>query len=273
VAQQMKLGAEGHTDVIALSFSTLDKVGHDFGPTSHEIQDVLIRLDRTLGDLFAGLDRLAGPGHYVVALTADHGVAPIPERQQQLGVDAGRIPNATVLNAVEEVTTSVLGSGKHVARLINGELYFESGVYSGLRQRPGALRAVQTAVEAVPGVSATFTRDQLAGSEPVAGSVSRQLAAGYFERRSGDLFIVLRPYWLFGTGAGSGHGTVYRYDTHVPVLLMGQGITAGEYLTPASPLDIAPTLAFLAGITLPHAQGHVLADAVVHAGSSSTASR
>src|SRR5262249_19458921 len=95
VAERMKLGsAGGRTDMIAVSFSTLDKVGHDFGPNSHEIQDVLVRLDRTLGDFFDGLDRIVGAGHYTVALSADHGVSPIPERARAQGLDAGRVSQA-----------------------------------------------------------------------------------------------------------------------------------------------------------------------------------
>ena len=110
VAGAMGYGTLPGPNLLAISFSALDKVGHDYGPNSHEIQDVLIRLDGTLGELFAGLDRLVGPGHYTVALTSDHGVAPVPERSVQEGFDAGRL--RSVPAAAEESMTKTLGAGQ-----------------------------------------------------------------------------------------------------------------------------------------------------------------
>ena len=89
----------------------------------------------------------------------------------------------------------------------------------------------------------------------------RAAALSYFPGRSGDLMIAWKPYWIESPGTTT-HGSGYRYDTHVPVLLMGTGIASGEYLTPAAPTDVAPTLAFLAGITLPWASGRVLTEAI-----------
>jgi predicted AlkP superfamily pyrophosphatase or phosphodiesterase len=111
VATRLRFNAVGSTNLMGISFSALDKVGHDFGPNSHEIQDVLIRLDRTLGALFAGLDRLVGAGNYTVALTADHGVAPMPERAMAERVSAGRIDSRHVVAALEGALASDFGPG------------------------------------------------------------------------------------------------------------------------------------------------------------------
>jgi predicted AlkP superfamily pyrophosphatase or phosphodiesterase len=261
VATRMKLGASGRVDMIAISFSTLDFVGHLYGPNSHEIQDVLIRLDRALGSFFAGLDRLVGSGNYVVALTADHGVAPVPERARLFGLDSGRVPGLAIVGAAEQAAVRALGPGKYVSRLELPEIYFEPGVYDKLRRQPSALESVRNAIKSVTGVTTTYTRDELEqrrfGEDPVA----RQIANSHLAARSGDISIVLRPYWMTAA-AGTTHGTGYGYDTRVPLFMMGKGIRRGEYLVPVSPLDIAPTLALLSGITLPRAQGRILIEAL-----------
>jgi predicted AlkP superfamily pyrophosphatase or phosphodiesterase len=262
VAEQMKLAtAGGRTNMIAVSFSSLDKVGHDYGPNSHEIQDILIRLDRTLGDFFAGLDRLVGPGRYTVALTADHGVAPIPERAKAEGLDAGRVGNATIPAIAERALAKAFGPGPWVDRIIYTELYLRQGAFERLRGEPAALADLRAAIAAVPGVLTTYTRDELSTNQFVGDPIGRQLVRGYYPDRSGDFAVVLKPYWMLQAD-GTTHGTGYGYDTHVPLLLMGSGIAKGEYLAPASPTDIAPTLAFLAGITLPRAQGRALTEAL-----------
>ena len=120
---------------------------------------------------------------------------------------------------------------------------------------------VRAAITNVPGVLSVYTRDELAAGHFDGDPIGRQLARGYFADRSGDLAVVPKPYWMLQAD-GTTHGTGYGYDTHVPLLLMGSGIAKGEYLAPASPTDVAPTLAFLAGITLPRAQGRALTEAL-----------
>lgn len=268
VATAMGFGAQQGPNLIGIGFSTLDKVGHDFGPHSREVQDILIRLDRTLGDLFDGLDRLVGPGAYTVALTADHGVAPVPERAVALGLDAGRIRMETLRATLEESIAKALGAGKHLTTIVGNSIYFEPGVYDRL-QAAGALRAVLADLAKVPGVLRAYTRDELEGDRFVGDAMGHRAALSYRSERSGDLMLVWKPYWIEGASTAQ-HGTGYEYDAHVPVLLMGSGIAKGEYLAAASPTDVAPTLAFLAGITLPRPHGRVLTEALTR---SLTASR
>lgn len=262
VAESVGFAATPGPHLLAISFSTLDKVGHDFGPDSHEVQDILVRLDRTLGDLFASLDRLVGAGNYTVALTGDHGVPPVPERLAELGIDAGRVRSQLLTAVAEQSIAKTLGAGKHVANLSHNFLYLEPGVYEKLRGDPAGLRTLAADLTRVPGVARVYSRDDLETPRPAGDRIGQQAALSYFEGRSGDLMIVFKPYWI-DSNSTTTHGSGYQYDTHVPLLLMGAGIAAGEYLTPASPADIAPTLAFLCGITLPQVSGRVLTEALV----------
>ncbi len=262
VASGMRFGEIGHTDYLAISFSALDLVGHTYGPNSHEVQDVLFQLDRTLGQLLDGLDALVGKDNYVVALTSDHGVGPTPERAEQFGFDAGRISARAIPDAVQTAVAAVLGRGRWTGRLMNGDLYLDDGVFDRLRATPDGIERLRAALIGVPGVDRVYSRDELARVSAASDPMLRQLANSYVSARSGDFAIVFKPYWLVGGGNGASHGTPYHYDTHVPVLLAGSGIIPGEFSRPVTPLDIAPTLAYLTGITLSRAQGQVLVEAL-----------
>jgi len=262
VATRMRLGRGDQTDMIALGFSALDKVGHDFGPDSHEIQDTLIRLDRTLGVFLAGLDRLVGADNYTVALTSDHGVSPIPERMKAAGVDAGRVATVDVTTAIETSLQRTLGQGRYVAGIVDGEIYLRDDAFERMLSNPAARSAVRRSVQAIPGVLDVYTRDRIEANQFEDDPIGRRLAHSFDRERSGDMTVVLRPYWLMYVGATT-HGSSYEFDTRVPLLFLGKGIAPGEYLQPASPADVAPTLAFLSGVTLPGAQGRVLTEALV----------
>jgi predicted AlkP superfamily pyrophosphatase or phosphodiesterase len=257
----LRLGRTNGTDFLGISFSALDKVGHDFGPESHEVQDVLVRLDQEIGALLDKLDREVGPGSYTVALTADHGVGPVPEHLKARGFDAGRISAAGLSKEIDEVLTRTLGPGTRRTRVINTDIYFTEGVYAQLVQNPSAMDEVLETVRRTPGVWRVYRKEQLlaAGNDP--NPLVRAAVLGYFEGRSGDLVMLPKTYWITSTSTAT-HGTGHRYDTRVPVLLYGRSIRKGEYLQAAAPIDLAPTLASLTGITLPDARGRVLREAI-----------
>ncbi len=254
----LKLGRGAGSDFLGISFSSLDKVGHDFGPDSHELQDVLVHLDRQLGILLDRLDKEVGRANYVVALTADHGVAPVPERVKAQGFDAGRINTAAVGRQIDDVLVRELGAGGYRTRVIYNDIYFNEGVYLKLTQNAKAMAAVVEAISKTPGVWRVYQKSELSASDPFA----RAAALSHYEGRSGDLKMLGRAYWITSSSSST-HGTGHRYDTRVPVILFGAGIKQGEYLQPSAPLDLAPTLAFLSGITLPDATGRVLSEALV----------
>jgi len=260
---ELGLGQGSGLDYLGVSFSALDRVGHPFGPTSHEVQDTLVGVDRTIGRLLDHLDRAVGPGRYVVALSADHGVSPIPEQMLAQGLSAGRIATREVVRQVEEVLEPWLGPGPHVAAIRYTDLYFRPGVYARLRDMPSALNAVIKAIRAMPGVWRVYRSEDMRDANAAISNdpILRAVALSHDPDRSGDLLVVPQPYWINSADAAT-HGTASLYDRHVPVVLYGAGIRPGEYLQPATPADIAPTLAFLAGVTLAAPDGRVLAEAL-----------
>jgi predicted AlkP superfamily pyrophosphatase or phosphodiesterase len=265
----LKLGNSNGTDFLAVGYSTVDYVGHEFGPRSREIQDILIRLDKDLGNLFAHMDAKVGRGNYVVALTADHGVVPIPEDMQATGADAGLLHLPELQERIEKVLEAFKYRKPAVARITGSDIYFAPGVYEKLTADSNAMNAVLEAIRTVPGVAEVYRAEELRDRPATQNPTHRAFANSYFPGRSGDLFILPKPYWLLdGTplakprSYGTGHGVPYNYDQHVPVLLMGFGIQLGQYFQPITPADIAPTFAALCGITLASRDGHILAEAL-----------
>jgi predicted AlkP superfamily pyrophosphatase or phosphodiesterase len=265
----LKLGQGKTTDFLGVSFSALDAVGHDFGPTSHEVQDILIRVDRTIGAILAHLDRTVGAGRYVVALAADHGASMIPQQAAALGMDAGRLDVAGLRQTVQTALETALGPSQYSIRFQGGEVLLDAAVVEKLRIAPVAADKVLGAIRGVNGVAAAYLGSDLETHAAAGDPIARATLLSYYAGRSGDIIIVPKPYWLFVTadgtpqpGSATSHGTVYSYDQHVPLILFGAGIKPGEYLNAATPADIAPTLAFLEGVTLPRADGRVLAEAL-----------
>jgi predicted AlkP superfamily pyrophosphatase or phosphodiesterase len=263
------LGQGGGTDFLGVSYSSVDYVGHEFGPRSWEIQDILVRLDKDLADLFAHLDKKVGRGNYVVALSSDHGVVPVPEDMQTTGADAGVLRVAELQDKMEKALEPFNLAKPAIARISGSDVYFAPDVYEKLKHDEKAMRALTEAALAQPGVAEVFRAEQLQNRPATQSPTRSAMANSYFPGRSGDLFIVPKPYWLLdGTPAGkarsygTGHGVPYNYDQHVPILFMGFGIRHGEYLDAVTPADIAPTLASLCGITLASRDGRVLGQAL-----------
>ncbi len=268
---KLSLGKRAGTDFLGVSFSSVDYVGHAFGPRSWEIQDVLARLDRDLGKLFAHLDQKVGKGNYIVAFTADHGVVPIPEDLLKTGMDAGWLNLEAVKQQIEKALAPFNYAKPVIAQMGAGvgDVYFTPGTYDKLKADPVALRAVLDAVQNVPGVAHVYRAEELEDRPATKSPIRRAEADSFFKPRSGDLVIVPKPFWPWdsstpGTprGYGTTHGTPYFYDQRVPVILMGYGIQPGEYYSAITPADIAPTLALLCGITLAPRDGRILAEAL-----------
>jgi len=263
------LGKAGATDYLGVSYSSVDYVGHTFGPRSWEIQDMLVRLDRDLAELFAHLDQAVGKGNYVVGFTADHGVAPIPGDMQKIGVDAGVLRLPELKDRMEKALEPFHYAKPAVARIAGNEVYFSPGVYAKLSEDSAAMNALIEEMLAVPGVAAVYRAEELSSASANFSGTRTAAELSYFAGRSGDLYVLQRPYWLTGGAAegskrytGTSHGTPYYYDQRVPVLLMGFGVRHGEYFEAATPADIAPTFGALTGITLATHDGRVLSEAL-----------
>jgi predicted AlkP superfamily pyrophosphatase or phosphodiesterase len=255
------LGRSERTDFLAVSFSVLDRAGHAFGPDSHEVQDVLARLDRTIGRLLSHLDVRVGRGRYALALTADHGVAPIPEQMKASGGDAGRMVSSEVAARVNEALVPIFGPGKHVATMLYTDLYFAEGVWPKVAASPKALKAATDALMAHPGIAQVLRGDSLASARTDPDPVRRAAALSYHQGRSGDLIVIPKMNWITSADATT-HGTLHPYNQRVPIILYGSGVKPGVQSGPATPADVAPTLARIAAVPFEGTDGRPLVEAI-----------
>lgn len=263
VIEKENLGGRGVTDVLCLSFSVNDTVGHNYGPDSHEVMDITLRTDRMLADLFAFLDRRIGLKKCTILLTADHGIAPIPERLKamQPKFDAGRVDNVRLLKTCEAALDRAFGplsDGRHWLIIDESNLLFMRDVLKEKNVAPAAAEnVVRDALLTIDFVAAAYTRSDL-----LAGKASGEYAAAtllsFNRARSGDLYYQMKPYWV-DRKTGTNHGSPYSYDVHVPLVWYGVGVKPGTYKEQVGVEDIAPTLANLLGIIRPPmSQGRVL---------------
>ena len=254
-----QLGTRGVTDLLAISFSSNDSVGHDHGPDSPQVEDTCEQTDRQIGELLQALDRHAGLAQVLLILTADHGVAPVPEEMQKRKMPGGRISGKDLFGPIESALAAAYGPWRWILATAGSSPYLN---YDLIRERnldPAQVRAtaVATAMGA-PRVAKAFTRDQLEKAQAGDDPLSRRVLRGFHSQRSGDLEILLEPYWI-RSASGTTHGTPYSYDTHIPLVFMGPGIRPGRYHQPVALNDLAPTLAALLGVETPSAAaGRVL---------------
>jgi predicted AlkP superfamily pyrophosphatase or phosphodiesterase len=264
----MHLGAASGTDFLGIGFSALDLVGHVFGPRSHEVQDVIVRLDATLGRLLDYLDAHVGRDAYLLALSSDHGVGDIPEQ-----VSGARMSTAEpIVKAIDEALRGLLedapprtirdvirpftGDGIYVAGVSNNDVYLRAGVYDRVKKSDRAMTAVMDALGQIPAIARVLRGETLTSAAARASSdpMVRAAALSYVEGRSGDLVIVLNENAVLSSSAAN-HGTAYDYDQQIPLIFYGPGIRAGRYENPSSSADIAVTFATRLGLTIPNADG------------------
>jgi len=252
------LGRGPTTDFLGVSFSAVDAVGHVYGPRSHEIQDLLVRLDRTLGRFLDYLDTNVGAGNYVLGFSADHGVSEIPEQ-----VGGGRVASKSVSSALETALVAALGPGPHVASATYTNIYLEEGARKRLAKDAALRETALQALLTVQGVKYSYWGPDLA--TPVARQssdpVRRAAALSHFAGRSGDIIIAPDEKWLLSTAATT-HGSQHAYDQRVPVIFFGAGIKSGRYATAASPADVMPTLAGIAKVKIAKTDGRILPEAI-----------
>ena len=254
----MALGQASGVDYLGVSFSALDLVGHKFGPDSHEVQDVLMRMDVNIGRLLAHLDARVGRGNYVVALTADHGVGEVPEDS---GGRGGRLPRGLIATVIDSTLDEAWGGdARHVEHDYYTDFYLTPETKARLASDPKAMTALKRAIESHPAVHRVVTWQDVASTDD--DPMLAALRLSYHPERSGDVILLVREHFTTSTDAAS-HGTYYDYDRRVPVILFGSRFKAGRFEAPASPLDIAATWARLTGVRLDRPFGRSL-DAAVH---------
>jgi predicted AlkP superfamily pyrophosphatase or phosphodiesterase len=259
-----RLGSRATTDILALSFSCNDAVGHDKGPHSAEIRDITLRTDLALDRLLSSIDRRVGLARTVVIVTADHGVAPVPEQMTAWKMPGGRLSRADLEKAATAALGGIekaFGPGAWLEGRAGSALYLNRALIAE-RGLDGAdvERRLASGVENLPRVWRTYTRSQLLEGRVSPDRWSRRVLLSFDRERSGDVEVLLEPYWMSAT-AGTTHGTPYSYDTHIPLMVMGPGIRPGRHDRSVVLNDLAPTLATLLGIETPSgASGQTLAE-------------
>ncbi len=243
------LGADGDVDLLALSFSALDAVGHTYGPDSPEVLDTILNLDRTLGDLLDFVDERIGLEHVVVTLSADHGVGPVPEL-----LAAEEPGNGHRLGAAEILCFQKVGLA--LGERFGDEDWVERGFYLDhhlLAERgvdPRELEStIREGLERCPTVARVWTRSELlAGPQDPVGKV---FAKSYHPDRSADVVVQLEPNSLNSRTVAASHGSHYPYDTAVPWLLRLPSGRHAEVSQRVYTVDVAPTVAPLLGLAPP----------------------
>jgi predicted AlkP superfamily pyrophosphatase or phosphodiesterase len=253
------LGQRAGTDFLGVGFSSTDTVGHPFGPDSRELEDTVARLDDALGALIGHLDAKVGRANYVLAFSADHGVAPIP-----VTMGGGSVASDDVRERIEVIMTAHFGRASTRWVVAGGsQPRLADGAMARLVAQPAVLAEIERSVATIPGVERLLRTDTL--SESSRDPLVRMAALSHMPGRSGDFVIVPKRNWLVGarTGpVGTSHGSPYEYDRHVPLILFGGGIKGGRYDRAVTPADIAPTLARIAQVQLQKAEGRVLTEAL-----------
>jgi predicted AlkP superfamily pyrophosphatase or phosphodiesterase len=255
-----QLGQDAIPDYLAISFSSVDAVNHFFGPSSLENEDVVLHLDHTLEELFAFVDETVGLNHTLIVLSADHGMADMPEYMTELGFAAGRLSPDDIIDVANKTGEARFGIGGIVRFFFRPYLYLDDAKISAAKlDRTAVEQAIAAALTDAEGIALAVPRSGLSSLQatPVLGQVQRNFHAS----RSGDIYVVQEPYWfLFDKGpVAAMHGSPWRYDTHVPIIFAGATTQSRTVHRLVHPVDVAPTIAAFLGMTPPSsAQGSPL---------------
>ena len=250
-----KLGTDEIPDLLSISFSSNDAVGHAWGPDSQEVLDVTLRSDRIMKQLLDALDARVGKAKYVLAMTADHGICPLPEVSQKAGRDAARVQPASAAK-VESLLNETFGKvkGKWVEAFTGPWLYLNQKTIESSGKKPAEVEAaVADWLVKQEGIAAAYTRTALTAGIPKNDAIGQMVTRSFYPERCGDVYVLLKPYYLASSplGTGTTHGTPYEYDTHVPLLVFGTGVVPGVRKEKVSPLATAAILSEAVGMKPP----------------------
>jgi predicted AlkP superfamily pyrophosphatase or phosphodiesterase len=253
------LGLDNDTDVLTLSFSSTDYVGHNFGVNSKEVQDTYVRLDRDLERLLNYLDENVGDGDYTVFLTADHGAVDVPAYLQSVKIPAGYLDYNDRKERFVSFLESTYGTKDIVENVSNNQIFFNK---EKLKELGLNIHEVEQALVdeqiSYPNIAKVYTATAMNSTNFTTG-IEALLQNGYNQKRSGDVIVVDDIAHIAYSKTGSTHGSGLNYDTHVPLLFYGAGIKQGETFNKTVIPDIAPTISALLGVSFPNgSNGDVL---------------
>lgn len=246
------LGKDQTTDFLCISYSSPDYIGHAYGPYSVEIEDTYIRLDRNLAELIQFLDAEIGNGNYLLFLTADHGVAPVPGHMQSLGIPAGLFEESTLQAGMDALLDEQFGQNNWIKQFVNQQVYLNHHAMdsAGLSTQQ-LIQPLREWCLRQPGIGWVFSTEEL-GSAAIPTVYREMFVNGFFPKRSGDMQIIFEPNWFEQGYSATTHGTNYAYDTQVPLLWYGWKISHGKTWRRTEITDIAPTIAAMLRIPQPN---------------------
>ena len=249
------LGRDNAPDILVVSLSSHDYVNHAYGAESRISHDHVLYLDRALQDFLNDLDVAVGRDNYLAVLTADHGFAPAPKFSRSLGRDAGRVNSAQMLARLNAGLAKKFGEGQWALAisaqgvLLNSALMAQKAVAPAQLYEEGRRLLLEER-----GVEVVYTRDELESGSRAGAPAIAGMHNAWHRERSGDLQIGLKPYWIYGTGGGTTHGSHHPYDTNVPILLYGPSwVSPGRVDKRVEMVDLAPTLARILRVAAPAA--------------------
>lgn len=247
-----QLGQDNITDVLAVSFSSPDYIGHNFGVNSKEVQDTYIRLDKDLERLFNALDTKVGKGNYTVFLTADHGAVHVPSYLKSLKIPAGYVSTTQTKLKFKAFLKEKYNNDELVESVSNNQVFLNR---EKIKQLGLDLHKVQDAIvneiTNYRNIDKAYTAYAMSNTSYSSG-IEKLLQNGFNQKRSGDVIYVYDPATISYSLTGSTHGSGMSYDTHVPLLFYGNGINKGSTVERTDIVDIAPTISSLLGISFPN---------------------
>lgn len=258
-----QLGKDEVPDLLAVSFSSIDKISHLYGPYSWEVQDAMLRLDRTLMELIAAAEKAAGKGNLLVVLAADHGSGALPEEWAANGLPAGRLNPETLGRELNAALKAKFGFEPLLGIDEDGvDVYLDPKLIADRKADGAAIRrAAAQWLSAHPQIALAVARDDLE-TAPDRSGLLEGVRRGFHEAVSGDVLFVARPFQIVDRWpSGTNHASPWSYDAVVPVFFAGRGVKPGTYGQQIDPTDVAPTLAHLLEMVPPaQAEGVVRAE-------------
>ncbi|TXE07318.1 alkaline phosphatase family protein [Gelidibacter salicanalis] len=247
------LGTDEFTDVLAISYSSPDYVGHNFGVNSKEVQDTYLRLDKDLERLFNGLDAKVGKGNYTVFLTADHAAIEVPAYLQSVNIPAGYFNGRTFKDQLNAFMKTKYDAEDLIENVSNNQIFLNRTKLSEMDLDLDAVqKAIVNEIIAYEHIDKAYAGMSMSQTSFTTG-IEQLIQNGYNQKRSGDVIYILDPAVISYSLTGSTHGSSFNYDTHVPLLFFGNGISQGSTYKRTNITDIAPTMSAILGISFPNA--------------------
>ena len=245
------LGADSITDLLALSFSSPDYIGHSFGPNSWETLDGYVKLDEILADFFSFLDKQVGKDNYTVFLTADHAVANIPAYAKKHKIPGDNYDDGAVKTDIIACLNANNLSTKLISFVGEYNIYYNHPLMDSLQISNDRLtNLITNYLEKKPQIL-QIVESRKAAIAPLPAFARDRIVNGYNAQRGGDLMVLTKSGVVDGYPTGTSHGVLYNYDAHIPFLIVGNGIKHTVVNTPTFMTDIAPTISTLLGIQMP----------------------